>query len=232
VQLVATNGAGTTFGADQTFMTKADPAPSAPALGKSFNLLPVSGQVYIKVPGSNSSSLLSSTGPGFVPLTEARSLPAGSQIDSRYGTFKLTNASGKKGRLSSGTFGGAIVTVSQAKNGRDKGLTTFRLLLGAFPGAPNLKGCSTNKTSRGPASGGPLARIASIPFTYHSRSHGRYRTLYGRASGSSSGARWDTSVGCGGVMFKVFRGSILVNVSHRHKTLVVHAGQHYLARAG
>jgi hypothetical protein len=156
-------------------------------------------------------------------------LPAGTQIDSRYGKFIVQSASGKKGKLFSGTFGGAIVQVSQANKGSDKGVTTFRLLLGAFPGAPALKGCS-NKTSRDAASGGPVAQIASISSVYHSRSRGRYRTRYGRASGSSLGTQWDTIVSCAGVRFKVFKDTVVVNDSARHKIVSVTAGHSYLAK--
>jgi hypothetical protein len=230
VQVVASNGAGTTVGQDQTFVTKADPAPPAPGLGTSVDIAPMSGQVFIEVGGStaHARSQAITTGTGFVPLTEARQIPTGSQIDSRYGKFRLTSASGKKGKLFSGTFGGSIVAVSQANKGADKGLTTFRLLLGVFPGAPNLNGCSTKTTNK--ASGGPAAEIASLSSVYHSSSHGRYRTRYGRASGSSLGTKWDTIVSCAGVRFKVFRGTVVVNDSARHKTVIVHAGQSYLAK--
>jgi alpha-tubulin suppressor-like RCC1 family protein len=200
-----------------------------PELGTTVNAALVSGHVYIRLRGARSSPVSSLTGPGFVPLAAVRRLPLGSQIDSRYGKFKLTSASGQKGKIFSGTFGGAIVSVSQSKKGPDKGLTTFKILLGAFPGAPNLKGCS-KKTSRDPASDGPLAQPASLSSVYHSRSRGRYRTRYGRASGSSSGTQWDTIVGCNGVTFKVFRGTVTVNDSARHKTVLVHAGHSYLAK--
>jgi hypothetical protein len=201
--------------------------PKPPVLGKSFNISPVSGKVYIKVPGS-SFGAVPGTGPGYGPLTAVQSLPAGSQIDARFGKFTLKSASGKKGKFFTGTFGGAIVAVSQGNKGPDKGLTTFRLLLGAFPGAPNLKGCST-KTSREPASG-PLAQTASLSSAYHSRTRGRYRTRYGRASGSSSGTQWDMIVRCNGVLFKVFNGTVIVNDSARHRIVFVRAGQKYLAK--
>jgi hypothetical protein len=198
-------------------------------LGKSVNMTPVSGRMYVKFPGSSSGGSLSSTGPGFVPCLETCHLPAGAQIDSRFGSFKVQSASGKKGTLFSGTFGGAIASVSQGKKGADKGLTTFKLLLGAFPGAPSLKSCS-KKTSRDPASGGPLAQTASLSSAYHSSSRGRYRTRGGRSSGSSSGTKWDTIVRCDGVLYKVFKGTVVVNDAARHKTVIVHAGQKYLAK--
>jgi hypothetical protein len=228
-RLVATNSLGTTYGSDQTIATTQGPPPPNPVLGKSFNMRATSGIMYVKFPGSESGGALTSTGPGFVPCLVTCHLPAGTQIDSRYGKFTVQSASGRKGQLFSGTFGGAIVQVSQANAGSDKGLTTFRLLLGAFPGAPNLKGCST-KASRAQASGGPVAQIASISSVYHSRSRGRYRTRYGRASGSSLGTQWDTIVSCAGVRFKVFKDTVVVNDSARHKIVSVTAGHSYLAK--
>ncbi len=226
VRLVASNGNGTTFGPDLTFRTRSDPAPSSPVLGRSVDMTPVSGHVYIKPPGAGSVQLSAATGPGFVPLTEARNVPTGSQIDSRYGKFKLNSASGKKGKLSYGTFGGAIVSVSQVKSGRDKGLTTFKLLLGAFPGAPSLKSCSTKAANEG----GPVAEIASLSSAYHASSHGRFRTRSGRSVGSHTGTQWDTINRCNGVLYKVFRGTVVVNDGARHKIVVVHAGHSYLAK--
>jgi hypothetical protein len=224
-RVVATNSAGTTFGSDQTFRTKKDSSTPAPALGKSFNMTPVSGRMFVKFSGSQAGGSVSVSGPGFVPCLETCHLPAGTQVDSRFGKFKIQSASGKKGKLFSGTFGGAIVTVSQARKGSDKGLTTFRLRLGVFPGAPTLKSCAVKKTSRD-----PLAQIASLSYAYRSSSHGRYRTRYGRASGSSSGTKWDTIVRCSGVLFRVFRGTVVVNDSGRHKIVSVSAGHSYLAK--
>jgi alpha-tubulin suppressor-like RCC1 family protein len=190
--------------------------PPAPALGKSVNLTPVSGKVFVRLPGSSS----------FISLSQAGQLPTGSQIDSRYGSFKLTSATGKHRKLQSGTFSGAIVSVNQTRTGRDKGLTTFKLLLGLFPGAPSLKRCAARKASRG-----PLAHTASVLSAYRSRTHGRYRTRYGRASGSSVGTFWDTIVRCDGTLFKVYRGTVVVNDPVKHKTVFVRAGQKYLAQA-
>jgi hypothetical protein len=183
--------------------------------------------MYVKFPGSGAGGSLSATGPGFVPCLVTCHLPTGTQVDSRFGKFKLSSASGKKGQRFSGTFGGAIVSVSQVKSGRDKGLTTFKLMLGTFPGAPSLKGCSTKAANQG---GGPVAEIASLSSAYHSSSHGRYRTRSGRSSGSSSGTQWDTINRCNGVLYKVFRGTVVVNDGARHKIVVVRAGQSYLAK--
>ena len=77
------------FGADQTFTTATDPAPPKPKLGKEVNVKPVSGLVFIRPPAGKSlghvvrglARAALAKGQGFVPLTEARQIPTGSQID-------------------------------------------------------------------------------------------------------------------------------------------------------
>ena len=88
VTLVATNSAGSTRGGDQTFTTTTAPAPPPPTLGKTANLTPISGLVLVKPPPGKSlyATSLSATSPvptkgqGFIPLTQARQVPAGSQM--------------------------------------------------------------------------------------------------------------------------------------------------------
>ncbi len=59
VRAVATNSAGSVQGADQVLNTPADPPPPPPVLGKSVNVTPVSGIVYIELPpGATLASLL------------------------------------------------------------------------------------------------------------------------------------------------------------------------------
>ena len=142
LRLVATNSAGTTDGPDQTFTTAQDPAPPPPVLGQTQNVAPVAGLVLIKLPGSGPigdgvGRDVLSKGQGFIPLTEPRQIPVGSQVDARAGTLKLSAAAATHGKLQLATLGGAIFSVSQSRTGVTKGLSTFALLEGDFPGAPS-----------------------------------------------------------------------------------------------
>ncbi len=125
VRLVATNSAGSTFGADQTFTTPAAPAPAPPVLGQTENAQPVSGTVFIRLASGQ-----------FVRLTGAQQIPSGAVIDALHGTLKLTTATGggtggardaaakgkkPKTKTQSGTFGGAIFKVTQARAGAAEG---------------------------------------------------------------------------------------------------------------
>jgi hypothetical protein len=139
VKLVATNSDGTISGQDQTFMTASDPTPPVPVLGKTVNVAPVSGTVFVKLPGASAAAdrgLMK--GVGFTPLTEARQLPSGTQVDSRFGFLKLIAAAAASqhiGKTQSVTLGGGLYKLSQARTGITKGLTTFSLLEGDFAGA-------------------------------------------------------------------------------------------------
>ena len=64
VRAVATNSAGSALGADQTLATPADPPPAPPVLGKSVNVTPVSGVVYIELPPGAKLASASPVSPG------------------------------------------------------------------------------------------------------------------------------------------------------------------------
>ena len=196
VRLVAINSLGTTDGPDQTFMTKEDPPPPPPVLGKSFDLAPVSGLVLIKLTGHplEDARLLpraaTTTGPGFVPLTEARQLPSGAQVDARLGKLKLVSATTQRHKTQTGTFNGGIFNLGQQKSGKNKGLTTLSLLEGAFRGAPSYASCTAKKASDASSPTAHAARLSSrVLQSLHGSGHGRFSTRgrYGAATAAGTG---------------------------------------------
>jgi hypothetical protein len=234
-RVVATNSAGTTTGPDQTFMTREDAPPPAPVLGKTETVQPVSGLVLIKLPGAHASDLgfrsAFTKGTGFVPLTEARSLPSGSQVDSRAGVLSLAAATGaKKGaKLQMATLGGAIFSLTQSRSGLTKGLTTFSLLEGDFPGAPTYASCP-KRASDGTAhaaKAGPKVLQA-----LHAKdNHGKFRTKGRYSAATVRGTEWTVTDRCDGTLTTVTRGSVDVFDTHKRKTIRVRAGHSYLAKA-
>jgi hypothetical protein len=237
-RVVATNGAGTTFGPDQTFTTPLDPPPPRPVLGQSFNVKPVSGQVFIKLPGAGSGDVLGARllgfasltkGAGFVPLTEARQLPSGTQVDARQGTLQLTAApSTKHGKLQNGTFSGGLFGFTQDRSGVTKGLTTLSLLEGAFPGAPTYASCKSRKATDLFAS---AALSSTVLQSLHSSGHGRFRTRGRYSAATVRGTAWTMSDRCDGTLVAVQRDTVTVQDFVRHVTVTVRAGHSYLARA-
>jgi DNA-binding beta-propeller fold protein YncE len=230
VRLVATNSAGTTFGPDVTFLTKKDPTPNAPSIGKSFNVS-ATGVVLIKLHGE------------FVPLTELRQIPAGTLVNALHGTLKLTTAApasatqhatlaGKRktkkraAKTQTATFGGAVFKVTQVRSGASKGLATVSVVEGAFKGAPSFASCKTHK---GKASATAVSN--KVLQLLHASGHGKFRTKGRYAAATVRGTIWTTADRCDGTLIHAIKDSVSVNDLVRHKTSILHAGHSYLALA-
>jgi hypothetical protein len=172
-------------------------------------------------------------GTGFVPLTQARQIPDGSQIDARAGTLNVVVANGKRRHTQQATLGGGLFSLSQTRTGVAKGLTTFNLLEGAFPGSPSYNTCSAHPAARGLAQ--TAARKPSSPNvlqTLHaSDNNGKFRTKGRYSAGTVRGTKWDTIDRCDGTLTVVHRGTVDVYDYGKRKTITVHAGHSYLATA-
>jgi hypothetical protein len=209
VRLVATNATGTTFGPDQTFTTPPGAAPPPPVLGQSVNVKPVAGQVFILV------------GTKLVPLTEAQQIPSGAILDTRAGSLELTAALGKGKKAETGTFGGAIFKLAQAHSG----LTNLSLAEGAFPGAPSYATCKAHKAGEASAAATKTLQLL------HASAKGKFRTTGRYSAATVRGTRWTIADRCDGTLTRDISHSVAVTDFVRHKTIVLHAGQSYLARA-
>jgi hypothetical protein len=236
-RLVTHTPAGTFTAANQTVMTKKDGPPLPPQLGQSFDAGPVSGIVLIKLPPGahitavSTNALTKGAGAGYVPLTEALRLPLGTQVDARAGTLSLTTATGHTGKTQTGVFGGAVFGLSQDRRGLTKGLTTLSLLENAFRGAPSFSSCSAHA-----AGDQPLAHAAGLSSlilqTLNARdNHGSFRTRGRHAAATVRGTVWTMQERCDGTLTIVHRGTVVVSDFTLRKTITLHAGQRYLARA-
>jgi DNA-binding beta-propeller fold protein YncE len=219
VRLVATNSAGTTLGQDLTFTTAAAPSPGAPTLGKTFNIQPVSGLVLIDINGH------------LVPLTELTQIPAGVAIDTLHGTLKLTTASGGGGgahdaaaKTQTGEFRGAVFRLSQQTRGAGKGLVTVMLALSAFKGAPSQSICK----SHAGAADATAASSRTIQLL-HASAHGKFRTSGRYSAATVLGTIWTVAARCDGTLTHSIKDPVEVTDFIRHKTIILHAGQSYLA---
>ncbi len=229
VRLVATNAAGTTFGPDVTFTTAKAPAPGSPTLGKSFNISLVSGLVLVKVNGH------------FIPLTELTQIPKNTVIDALHGTLTLTSAAGgpapahdaaAKGKkhktpTQKGTFSGAIFKLSQATRGAGKGLVTLAIVENAFSGAPSYSSCKAHKAAD-PAATAASSRTLQL---LHASAHGKFSTKGRYSAATVLGTKWTVADRCDGTLTHDITDSVSVTDFVHHKTIVLHAGQSYLAKA-
>lgn len=215
VRLVASNASGTTFGPDQTFTTPAGPAPPPPVLGRTVNAKPVSGQVFVLV------------GTKLVPLTQGEQLPSGSVIDARAGSLELTTAPSSGHKAETGVFGGAIFKLTQARGGAHRGLTTLSLLEGAFSGAPSYALCAAHHAADGSAAAASRKTLQLL----HASAHGKFATRGRYSAATVRGTKWTIADRCDGTLVHDVTDSVAVTDFVRHKTIVLHAGQSYLAKA-
>jgi len=229
VRLVATNAAGTTSGPDVTFTTAKAPAPGSPTLGKSFNISLVSGVVLVKVNGH------------FIPLTELTQIPKNTVIDALHGSLTLTSAAGgsapahdaaatgkkHKTPTQKGTFSDAIFKLSQATRGAGKGLVTLAIVENAFSGAPSY---ATRKAHT--SADATLAKASTKTLQLlHASAKGKFATKGRYSAATVLGTKWTIADRCDGTLTHDITDSVAVTDFVHHKTIVLHAGQSYLAKA-
>ncbi|MBV9941970.1 MAG: hypothetical protein JO262_07585 [Solirubrobacterales bacterium] len=225
-RLVATNSAGTTVGPDITFTTPKTPPPAPPTIGKTFTISPVRGIVLILLRGQ------------LVPLTGVQQIPQNTLIDARRGTLKLTTAvAGASGpahdaaaegkrrksvvKTQSGTFGGAIFKIAQAGNG----LVTLSIVENAFKGAPSYATCKARKLGDATAAAVSGRTLQLL----HASAKGRFRTRGRYSAATVRGTIWTIADRCDGTLTHDITDSVAVIDFVRHKTIILHRGQRYLA---
>jgi Divergent InlB B-repeat domain len=224
VRLVATNSDGTAFGQDVTFTTALAPLPGPPTLGQTFNLKPVSGLVFVLIHGH------------LVPLTQLEQIGPGVTIDALHGTFQLTisvggggparDATAARAKTQTGQFGGAVVRLHQATHGANRGLATVMMVESAFKGAPAQSICNAPKA----ASDAHAAKVSSkVIQLLHASAHGKFATSGRYSAATVRGTIWNTIARCDGTLIHAIKDEVVVTDFVRHKTIVLHAGQSYLA---
>lgn len=218
VHLVASNKNGQTVGPDVTFMTSKGTTPGSPTLGRSFNVSQVSGLVLIKVHGV------------FIPLTELTQIPTNTEIDALKGSIKIvtaipgghaaTDAKAKKTKTQNGTFGGAIFKLTQAHSG----LATLSLVESAFKGAPSYASCGKKAADASAA-----ALSTKTLQLLKANATGKFSTKGRYSSATVRGTKWTIADKCDGTLTHDITDSVSVTDFVHHKTVILHAGQSYLA---
>jgi hypothetical protein len=133
------------------------------------------------------------------------------------------------GKIQTGVFGGAVFGVAQSRKGRHQGLTTLALLEGAFPGAPSYSTCRARAGGRRAVAARLNPRVLQ---RLRAKERGGQFSTRGKYSAATvRGTTWVTTDQCDGTLTTVQRGSVSVLDFARHKTVVVHAGHSYLAKA-
>jgi hypothetical protein len=172
-----------------------------------------------------------------VPLTELQQIPKNTLIDALHGTLQVLTAGGgggggahdaatkgrkhgRKVKTQSGRFGGAIFKITQAHNG----LATLALVEGAFKGAPTYATCKRHKALEATAAASSTLQLL------HASARGKFRTRGRYSAATLRGTRWTVADRCDGTLTHDLTGSVAVTDFVHHKTVVLHAGQSYLAK--
>jgi hypothetical protein len=184
----------------------------APKLGVDGNLLPVSGLVKVKVPGSKH----------FVVVGTSIQVPFGTIIDATLGKVSVITA-GTGDTTQAVSYYAGEFKITQAANGQ----TLATLLGGSFAGCPRTK----HRGRRGHKTSADEARSHKPVRKLWAEGHGKYSTKGNYATGAALGTRWVTEDLCGGTLIRVLLHRVFVTnlVTHRHVTVT--AGHSYLAKA-
>jgi hypothetical protein len=185
-------------------VTDQGPAPLPPPVaGKTINAKVKAGKVRFRLPGQTA----------FVELTAPQQLPIGTTFDTTAGRVTLTSAADSQGATQHAWFYEGTFTVSQTTGSAP--LTTLTLA-GALP--------QCTKGARAAASTRKQRHLWGD-------GKGRFRTGGRFAAATVRGTRWVVSDRCDGTLTRVVRGTVTVRDRVRDKTVILHAGQQYLARA-
>jgi virginiamycin B lyase len=238
-RVVATNPAGTRFGADATFTTAAalvadssgtdtttatNDAPPAtppvtepqteagavPVLGETVVVSAGKGSVLVRLPGKRR----------FAPIDGADAIPVGSTIDTRRGTVRLTSIRGTGGKRQTASFRGGLFQVRQ----RHSGMTDLYLRGGDFSACRRAR-----HARRGSMAAAAVRRVYRRRLWGRDR-HGRFRTHGSHAIATVRGTEWTVADRCDGTMTRVAHGKVSVRDLGRQRSVLVRAGGSYLAR--
>jgi hypothetical protein len=193
-----------------------------PVLDRSFTVTPVSGKVFVQVHPAAAVAAAKASRIGFIEIHAPRNVPMGSVIDTSSGTAKLITAT-TGSRRQSGTFNGTHFAVRQ--RAFDRGAVELDMRVDAL---------TRSKDCRRVAHGARVARQIKLPPKYISRLNakveGQFRTRGRYSSASAHGTSWQMAERCDGTRTEVFTDAVTVTDFRLHRTVLVRAGKHYLAR--
>ncbi|MGH2885325.1 MAG: hypothetical protein ACRDPA_21920, partial [Solirubrobacteraceae bacterium] len=133
-----------------------------------------------------------------------------------------------RGTTQSGTFGGAIFRLIQTARGASKGLATLSLIESAFTGAPTYAVCKRNGKASDVAATAASSKVLEL---LRASAHGRFRTRGRYSAATVLGTIWTVADRCDGTLTHDVTDRVSVTDFVRHKTIALHAGQSYLAKA-
>lgn len=195
----------------QQILTGGTPSgPPPPENGKTVDVLPVSGIVFVRLPGQTKA----------VPLTAGLRLPLGTIIDVTHGRITLESEAADGTIQKADFFGGEFIIGQTA----GRSLTTLTLHGGSFASChSSSKGRRRDVVAR--AAGSRQGRRS-----LWGSGQGSFRTVGRSASATVRGTQWFTQDSCDGTFIKVAHGIVLVITSVHHQALLLHAPHAHFVR--
>jgi hypothetical protein len=197
----------------------------APKIGKSVNVVPVAGDVFVKLAGGSAAHASQAKGTGFIPLRLARQIPIGSTLDTRKGTVRLVSASNSTGGKQQGDFKGAFFATAQSRRGG--GLTELRLKGGKYTGCTVKRKKKGKRSKRASAARYKKRTVRRL----RGSAKGRFRTRGKYSSATVRGTQWTVTDRCDGTLTSVKSGVVVVRDLRRKKNYTVRAGKSRLVKA-
>jgi hypothetical protein len=201
------------------------PGVTPPVLGRTAVARPTSGTIRIRRPGTMN----------FILLDDAESIALGTEVDSRKGTVALFFVTTKTGTTASASIGEGRVLVTQPLE-IDRGQRPGRLTLSG-----PLARCTARKVRLARHAGRVVAHAARtdappVGRRIKVRAKGRIKTQGRYGSAIVRGTRWIMVDRCAsnpnpGTLVSVQEGVVAVRDFARRKSINVHRGERYLARA-
>jgi Ca2+-binding RTX toxin-like protein len=189
---------------------RSDSGRGGPTLGKDFVVRPATAGAEFGPPEASRT----------VPLRDRIQIPVASFVDSSRGAVRMTASGGGRTRASVILRGG-LVSVVQRR--RRRAVTELTLKGG------NFRQCRVGRgAGRGVRATG--SRRRAIRRVSGSGS-GRFKTNARNSSATIRGTVWEVIDRCDGTLTRVRRGRVVVRDFRKKKTVIVRAGQSYLARA-
>jgi hypothetical protein len=161
-------------------------------------------------------------------------VPVGTEVDARQGTVRLVAASATRHQTYTGDFQSAIFQILQSRSGRERGLTTLRLLEAAFEGAPGYAQCATIGKARlsGGAASAARRRLSNhVLQLLRATVHGHFRTRGSYGAATARGTEYSVADRCDGTLTGVMRGTVVVTDFRLRRNIALTAGKSYLAKA-
>jgi hypothetical protein len=141
----------------------------------------------------------------------------------RRGAVRLQSARNPR-RMQTAVLSRAIFQVLQSRRRRARGLTELRIKGGRF------RRCGLSGRRSQASAARPRVRRRVVR-RLRARARGRFRTRGRYSAATVRGTTWTTYDRCDGTLTRVRRGKVAVRDFRRRRTVVVRAGNRYLARA-